>query len=140
MPWGPDDWDRLGEQLIARRVDLNAAWSNRKRFTADTGVDYRVVYDLERAKRTNFTPAMLRRLEIAYRLRAGAITAILNGDDLAPWAEGGTLAEPDVDITHVRLGEQDWLLVPVPHGLSPQERERVAQAAREALAEVLGGE
>ncbi|MGI5153635.1 hypothetical protein [Microbispora sp. CA-102843] len=85
MSGSADDWKRLGEQLVARRVELNSDWSNRSKFTHDTGVDYRVVYDLERAKRTNFSGAMIRRLEKAYQLRAGAIPAILGGDDIALW-------------------------------------------------------
>ncbi|NJP27064.1 hypothetical protein FLW53_23270 [Microbispora sp. SCL1-1] len=85
MSGAADDWKRLGDQLVARRVELNDAWSNRSTFTQDTGVDYRVVYDLEKARRTNFSPAMIRRLEKAYQLRAGAIHAILAGDDIALW-------------------------------------------------------
>ncbi|MEV4320953.1 hypothetical protein AB0J37_01840 [Microbispora rosea] len=85
MSGAADDWKRLGDQLVARRVELNDAWSNRSTFTQDTGVDYRVVYDLEKARRTNFSAAMIRRLEKAYQLRAGAILAILAGDDIALW-------------------------------------------------------
>lgn len=125
MPWSSGVWMRLGEQLVARRVQLRSEWSVRRRFTDDTGVDYRVVYDIEKARRTNFSDGTLRRLEKAYGLRAGAIPAILSGDDMQAWAVETTSG---LTTRIVRDGQLDVFLAQARDAmqqLSPQQREEI---------------
>lgn len=131
MAWAPDDWKRLGKQLVARRVDLENAWSNRRRFTDDNGVDYRVVYDIEKARRDNFSPSMIRRLEKAYKLRAGAIAAVLDGEDMDDWmigahGRGSFSRHTQIHTRSVEDGEFEVFLAEAVDALaqlSPQQRE-----------------
>jgi hypothetical protein len=82
-PSHPDPaWKRLGDLLTQRRVDLDARYTRRRTFCDETGVDYRVVSDLERARRTNFSTPMIAQLEAAYQLTRGNIGRILHGGDI----------------------------------------------------------
>lgn len=45
-------------------------------------MDYRLVYDIEEARRDNFGTTTLTALEVAYRLRIGAISDFLDGAEL----------------------------------------------------------
>ncbi|MFF4779441.1 hypothetical protein ACFY05_42160 [Microtetraspora fusca] len=146
MPRTPEDWERLGELLVARRVELNSEWSNRKRFTADADVDYRVVYDIEKAKRTNFSTAMIRRLEKAYGLRAGAIPALLVGADLESWTLSGSDSSPpksDMDQLQTRTirdGEFEVFLAEAKDAigqLSPQQRDEAERTTIRLLRGIL---
>lgn len=72
-------WQRLGELLVARRVELDARYRNRREFARDVQMDYRVIYDIEVARRSNFGTSTLRGLELAYRLPTGALDEYLAG-------------------------------------------------------------
>lgn len=78
----PPEWKRLGGLLTDRRVHLG--YRERTQFCAERGVDYRLVYDIEQARRVNFTRSTIAALEVAYLLRPGAIPAALAGGDLEP--------------------------------------------------------
>lgn len=84
----PQAWQRLAELLVQQRgrIDANAA-----RFAKTTGLNYRLVYDIEHARRTNYRPATLSEVEAAYRLQEGTIAAFLAGetDDLQGERPGG---------------------------------------------------
>ncbi|MDT0302966.1 hypothetical protein [Streptomonospora wellingtoniae] len=69
-------WERLAELLVQQRGRID---SNARRFADSTRLNYRLIYDIEHARRTNFRPAKLAEIEHAYRLRAGAITDLLEG-------------------------------------------------------------
>jgi hypothetical protein len=77
-------WRRLGELLIKRRVDIDHRYRNRRTFCDETRTDYRVVSDIEGARRANFSQPMISHLEGAYRLRSGNIQRILDDGDLEP--------------------------------------------------------
>lgn len=77
-------WERLGELLIARRVELDVQFRNRRAFAAAVDMEYRVLYDLERGRRTNFTTSTLRAVERAYGLAAGSVERTLAGGELEP--------------------------------------------------------
>jgi hypothetical protein len=82
-------WERLGGMLIQRRVELDARYRNRTAFAADTGLNWRLLYDIEKAARTNFPADTLAEIEIAYRLPQGSIRNFLDhvSDTLIPRAE-----------------------------------------------------
>ncbi|SDI40312.1 hypothetical protein SAMN05421505_1492 [Sinosporangium album] len=131
MPWNSEDWERLGGLLVARRVDLRSAWSNRRQFADDTMLDYRVVYDIEKHRRQNFSPATCRRLEKAYGLRHGAIKAVLDGAVLDGWVDEGPPIDgidkiDQLDTRIVKDGEFEVFLASAAAAitqLSPEQRE-----------------
>ena len=83
---GEDRWQRLGALLIQRRTALDPRYHNRTAFSEATGLNYRVVYDVEEARRANFGKSVLAAIEVAYRLEPGAITRFLSGGELEPQA------------------------------------------------------
>lgn len=112
-PSQPDPaWQRLGEMLIKRRVDIDARYRNRRIFCADTDTDYRVISDIESARRTNFSQPMISHLETAYRLKAGNIKRMVLGGELDPAdpvARVGRVAlhVPDAGTPGVRIEQVD---------------------------------
>lgn len=77
-------WTRLGGLLLGRRVELDVRYRNRRTFAAEVGLDYRVLYDIESARRTNFSDTTKRAIERAYQLNAGNLDQVLQGGDLDP--------------------------------------------------------
>ena len=77
-------WQRLGTALKQRRVTLDQQFRNRKAFAEATGLDYRLIYDIEESRRTNFGVATLTVIEVGYRLMPGSIARFLGGGDLEP--------------------------------------------------------
>ena len=88
-------WQRLGALLIQRRTALNPRFHNRGAFCDATGLKYRLVYDIEEARRTNFGGSTLAAIEAAYRLAPGTIGRFLDGGDLeAPGPQPQPAAAP----------------------------------------------
>jgi len=87
-------WEELGTALIQRRTALG--FRSRQAFAEATRCDYRLLYDVERARRTNFGTAVLTSLELAYGLRPGAFATFLAGGDLetAPPAQSHQAPAP----------------------------------------------
>ena len=77
-----DRWQRLGALLIQRRTALSPRFHNRGAFCEATGLKYRLVYDIEEARRTNFGTSTLAAIEAAYQLAPGTIARVLSGGDL----------------------------------------------------------
>ena len=73
MPTDQDARAHLGRLLAARRVELDPRYRNRRTFAADTGMGWRTLYDIEMARRDNFTSGTLRAFESAYRLVPGSL-------------------------------------------------------------------
>lgn len=119
-------WKRLGELLIQRRVGLDPSrYRSRQAFCEDTGLDYRLIYDAEQAKRTNFGVATLAALEQAYQLKPGAIREALAGAPLAhaaaPQAQPPQRVDPAVFADPADPVEE-WLLhPPASLGVTPEE-------------------
>ena len=87
MPSYPHSaWARLGELLVRRRIELDSRYRNRRTFTSERAVEYRIVNDIELGRRDNYEPATLAGLEVAYELAPGAISRTLAGDGLEPQA------------------------------------------------------
>lgn len=74
-------WQQLGDMLIQRRVELDARYRYRNAFADDTGLDWRLLYDIEKARRTNFTRSTLSAIEVAYRLEPRSVEEFLDGDE-----------------------------------------------------------
>jgi len=85
------DWPRLGDLLIRRRIEIDPRYRVRRTFADERGMDYRVVFDLEKHRRTNFEPTTLAAAEQAYRLTPGSIGQALAGGELTPAESPETL-------------------------------------------------
>jgi len=79
-------WARLGELLVQRRIELDPRYRNRRIFADERGLNWRLLHDLERAKRTNFEPETMAAVEVAYGLAPGSIGRTLSGGELEPAA------------------------------------------------------
>lgn len=73
----PAAWKRLGELLTRRRVELDVRYQNRTTFTDERGLDYRLAYDIEEARRTNFRKGTLAGIANAYAVTADSLLAVL---------------------------------------------------------------
>lgn len=76
-------WKRLGELLIRRRIELDPAYQNRTTFCTERGIDYRLAYDIEEARRTNFRKGTLAGIAAAYGVTLDSLYAALTGGELA---------------------------------------------------------
>lgn len=76
--------ERVGLLLVQRRIEIDPRYRNRRTFAAERGMNWRLLHDIERAKRANFEPETLAAVEVAYDLAPGAIARALAGGDLAP--------------------------------------------------------
>jgi hypothetical protein len=87
-------WERLGEMLRRRRIEMNTGYRNRQKFCRERGADYRIVSAIENAERGNFEPDTIAGAEVWYDLAPGAIGRALAGDELEPAQErAATVAE-----------------------------------------------
>ena len=77
-------WRELGIRLKQRRALLDPRWRNRRAFAQDNHLDYRLIYDIEEARRPNFGVTTLTAIAVAYRLAPDSITAFLGGGELDP--------------------------------------------------------
>jgi hypothetical protein len=126
--------------LIQRRTALDPRWHNRREFADATGLNYRVIYDAEEARRTNFGGSTLAAIEAAYRLEPGTITRFLSGAELAGEADQArqfTVAPPPEPDSVVPA---DGDLPPVLRGLDAQEIKPWLEEVDRDLAAVLAGE
>jgi hypothetical protein len=77
-------WERLGELLTQRRAQLNPRYGKRTTFAAERGLNYRVAYEVEQARRHNFGDGTLAVIESAYELVPGSLKRTLNDGPLEP--------------------------------------------------------
>jgi hypothetical protein len=70
-------WERLARILIDRRGELDPVYKSRLKFAADTGLNERLISDLENARRTSYRGATLRAVEVAYRWAPGSIARVV---------------------------------------------------------------
>jgi len=78
----PAAWAALGGLLQDRRGELDPRYVNRRVFADAQGVNYRVIWDIEHGRRSNFGRSMLTAIEVAYGLARGSIAAYLAGGEL----------------------------------------------------------
>jgi transcriptional regulator with XRE-family HTH domain len=93
----PAEWRQLGDFLTTRRAQLNPDFRGRKVFADRTRINYRVLFDIEKGRRTNFGAATLASIEVAYELPPGTIDKILTGDDVD--AVLATLPSASLDVS-----------------------------------------
>jgi len=89
------NWERLAALLSDRRTRLNPQYKSRLKFVEDTGLNQRLVSDLENARRTSYRPTTLGAVETAYRWAPGSIERVLAGGDpveVAPVSASASLA------------------------------------------------
>ena len=84
MPESQAAWQRLGEMLERRRVELDTRYANLTRFSEERGIDYRLAWDIEHAARINYRRPTLTALEVAYGWRPGSIRLALAGRQPVP--------------------------------------------------------
>ena len=87
MPPTPSDaWTRLGQLLVQRRIELAPRYRERTKFADEVGIKWRLLYDIERAKRDSFSAETLAAVEVAYQWQPGSVARILAGGDPVPIA------------------------------------------------------
>lgn len=149
----PGAWERLGDLLIARRVDLG--FMRRTDFQRHLGLSHgRTLFDIEKAKRRNFDASTLAFVEKAYGWATGSIRAVLSGGEptlavdaqrrmreareQARQVEDGQ--HGDADVGGSGQDEEIVLRLPVKPGTSARKREqmrRIAEASARAAVEAL---
>jgi hypothetical protein len=82
-------WQRLAGLLVERRVQLAPRYRNRRVFCEEKDLDYRVVSDIESARRDNFSGVMLTALEVGYEITEGGIRKFLEDPSLEELPERG---------------------------------------------------
>lgn len=83
-------WQRLAGLLVDRRVQLAPRYRNRRVFCEEKDLDYRVVSDIESARRDNFSGVMLTALEVGYEIAEGGIRKFLDDPGLEELPERST--------------------------------------------------
>lgn len=121
-------WRQLGEMLLRAREDLDPRYAGRRGLTLfanERGINRRVAWDIENAKRDNYSRAMLRDIESAYGLERRAIS-----DFLARFSPDGH--EPALDGSDMTVGEYQAAL----GSLTPAQKNAIARAFIEVLERV----
>lgn len=103
-------WERIGAAVMARRAQLRLT---REELADLARVSSRVISDIERARRANFDPSTLLRLENALGWASGSLALIGEGRDPAP-----LIAQPPLPAVALDLAA---LLSPL-SGLSEDDR------------------
>ena len=84
-------WGRLGDALTQRRLDLDIhRYRNRRAFCDDRQIDYRVIFDIEKARRVNFGRATLQDIARAYAVTRESMDRVLRQEgELEPVPQPG---------------------------------------------------
>ena len=77
------NWKRLGELLVRRRIELDPRYSNRRLFADESGLNYRIVSDVERGRRDNYENQTIAAVEVAYRVLPGSVARVVAGGEPA---------------------------------------------------------
>lgn len=103
-------------------------------FAADVGLDWRLLHDIEAAKRTSFKRQTLAAIEVAYQWQQGSIQSVLDGGEPVPVEDpsrrgaGGDLHYDDSRLQYVA----DTPDLPVPARRALVELTRILLAQQEA--------
>ena len=98
----PDAWRRLARLLRSRRAHLDPRFSKRNVFCESTGLNYKLVQDIEGAPttRTSFSDEAFALFESAYRWAPGSIAQVLSGGEPTEVAAVTATAAATVVPTH----------------------------------------
>lgn len=128
-----DAWRRLGDLLLARRVELG--WRRRAPFARHLGLTHdRTLADIELARRRNFDRPTLLFIERAYGWGEGSIQRVLAGGEPTVTPQNPEPA-PEVDPDPVVAPPQDdeEILFRLPPGLTPRQRETARRLGRQSI-------
>ncbi|MGS2645956.1 hypothetical protein [Streptosporangium sp. G12] len=87
-------WQRLGRLLRSRRAHISPDYRNRGEFCKATGLNYKLVQEIEGAARDTFTDESFALFETGYRLTEGSIRRALAGGELTPADRDTSTASP----------------------------------------------
>src|SRR6185437_16171420 len=105
-------WSKLGELLTLRRVELDPRYQNRTVFCEERGLDYRLAYDIEEARRVNFRKTTLAGVAAAYAVTLDSLLAVLEGKAAGLEPAPGRpreAAAPRPDIMHASSPEEEFI-------------------------------
>ena len=83
-PTAGSDWDHLGEALTERRVQIEPRYKNLRLFARETGLNWRLLFDIEHHKRETFEPETLMAIASAYRVTYRSVRDFRAGGELEP--------------------------------------------------------
>lgn len=89
------DWDRLGAALVERRIQIDPRYKNRRLFAREVGLNWRLLFDVEAHKRTNFEAETLMAIARAYRVTYPSLLDTLHGGSLQPSRGDEGAQEPE---------------------------------------------
>jgi len=72
-------WKALAELLIRKRVEISPRYCRRSVFCREHGLNYRMVYDLEKTRRQDFSLPTIIAFEQIYQLGPGFFRRFLAG-------------------------------------------------------------
>lgn len=70
-------WGELGNALMQRRIELSPRYKNRRVFSEERQIGYRLVYDIEENRRTNFGRATILDIARAYAVSGDSLDRVL---------------------------------------------------------------
>lgn len=139
-------WQHLAQLLVQRRVELDHRFRNRRAFCDEKKIEYRVISDIEGARRDNFGGPMITAIEVAYEIAEGSIRLALDNPHIEKLPEKtgdapqAVIVPDGVRLVDLAPWEQHIWLTP---GLSVQEREMaiylIRVARRDLAPEAVGG-
>lgn len=92
-------WERLGELLRARRLQLGSGLESREAFAKAKGLTEHLVVEIEESRRANFSVDTLAAIETAYQWAAGSVRLVLDGADPRPVRQVSATAHLSVGAT-----------------------------------------
>lgn len=72
---------RLGALLIRRRIEMDPRYRKRTVFAQERGLHWRLLYDIEKARRDTFSDETIAAVEAAYQWQEGSVARVLDGGD-----------------------------------------------------------
>lgn len=101
------DWARVGAMLENRRAELDPRYRNMKIFERERGIDYRLAWDIEHARRDTYRRVTLTAIEVAYGWQPGSIHRVLEGGDPVPAAATGILETTGIQQPELSAAEAE---------------------------------
>lgn len=127
---GERDWQRLAKYVISARIQRG--WYTRGQFRKHSKLSERFLFDIEHARRSNYEPPYLARLEQALGWETGSVDQILAGGGPILPGERATVTaapgpDPAVDVADLELEVGTILAVDLPDDIKRQVLEEALQ-------------